>query len=61
MFGDHLVFNIMSGLVPLVVPVAFLILAIVVSTIQAFVFSLLSVIYIYLSVPHVDHEEAHAH
>ncbi len=61
MFGDHLVFNIMSGLVPLVVPVAFLILACVVSTIQAFVFSLLSVIYIYLSVPHHDHEEAHAH
>lgn len=61
MFGDHLVFNIMSDLTYVVIPVIFLILACVVSTIQAFVFSLLSVIYIYLAVPHTDHEEAHAH
>lgn len=59
MFGDHLVFNIMSDMVPIFVPVIFLALATMVSTIQAFVFSLLSVIYIHLSVPHHDHEEAH--
>lgn len=61
MFGDHLVFAIMSDLVPVFVPVIFLGLATLVSTIQAFVFSLLSVIYIYLSLPHHDHDEAHAH
>jgi len=62
MFGDHTVFNVMSGLVPLGVPVIFLGLATLVSTIQAFVFSLLSVIYIFLSLPHHDdHDEAHAH
>lgn len=59
MFGDHLVFTIMSDMVPIFVPVAFLALATMVSTIQAFVFSLLSVIYIHLSVPHHDHDEAH--
>lgn len=56
MFGDHLVFAIMSDLVPVFVPVVFLGLATLVSTIQAFVFSLLSVIYIYLSLPHHDDE-----
>ena len=61
MFGDHMVFTIMSDLVPAFVPVVFLLLACMVSTIQAFVFSLLSVIYIYLSLPHDDHDEAHAH
>jgi len=61
MFGDHLVFTIMSDLTYVVVPVIFLCLAILVSTIQAFVFSLLTAIYIYLSVPHHEHDEAHAH
>jgi F-type H+-transporting ATPase subunit a len=65
MFGDHLVFNIMSGLVPLLLPVGLLALAILVSTIQAFIFSLLTTIYISLSVPHGhDHhgsEHDHAH
>jgi len=57
MFGDHTVFSIMSDLVPWGVPVPFLGLALIVSFIQAFVFSLLTVIYIALSVPH--HDEAH--
>jgi len=61
MFGDHLVFTIMSDLVPIFIPVIFLCLAILVSTIQAFVFSLLTAIYIYLSVPHHEHDEAGAH
>jgi len=60
MFGDHLVFTIMSDLVPPVLPVAFLMLACLVSTIQAFIFALLTVIYIYLSLPHHDHDDAHA-
>ncbi len=55
-FGDHQVFVIFSDLVPLVVPAALLTLAILVSTIQAFIFSLLTTIYIGLSVPHHDHD-----
>lgn len=58
-FGDHAVFNIMSELVPIGVPVIFLALGLLVSVIQAFVFSLLSTIYISLSVPHGDHHDDH--
>jgi F-type H+-transporting ATPase subunit a len=55
-FGDHTVFGIMSDLVPLVVPSIFLGLGIFVSLLQAFVFTLLSAIYISLSVAaHDDH------
>lgn len=54
MFGDHQVFTIMSDLVPFVWPVPFLILACFVSFMQAFVFSILSVVYISLGVPHHD-------
>lgn len=59
MFGDHTVFGIMSSLVPIGLPVAFLALATFVSFVQAFVFSLLSTIYIGLSVPHHDHDDHH--
>jgi len=53
-FGDHTVFTVMSDLVPVIVPSIFLGLAIFVSLVQAYVFSLLSTIYISLSVPHHD-------
>jgi len=55
MTGDHLVLGIFSGLVPIIVPIIFLGLAIFVSFIQAFVFSLLTTIYIGLSLPHEEH------
>lgn len=55
MTGDHLVLGIFSDLVPLIVPIAFLGLGIFVSFIQAFVFSLLTTIYISLSLPHEEH------
>lgn len=67
MFGDHAVFGVMSEmmrtnvhevwgqLIP--IPAIFLALGLVVSFIQAFVFSLLSTIYIGLSVPHHDHDD----
>lgn len=61
MFGDHMVFTIMSGLMPLLLPVALLALAVLVSTIQAFIFSLLTTVYISLSVPHHDHDHDPAH
>lgn len=53
--GDHLVLGIFSGLVPLGIPVLFLGLGLFVALVQAFVFSLLSTIYIGLSVAHEDH------
>ena len=54
--GDHLVLGIFSDLVPVLVPVVFLALGLFVAFIQAFVFSLLSMIYIGLA---AAHEEAH--
>lgn len=61
MFGDHQVFSIVSGLVPGVVPVGLMLLACMVSVVQAFVFSLLTVIYINLSLPHDDHDHDAGH
>lgn len=58
-FGDHTVYNIMSGLVPIGIPVIFLALATLVSVIQAGVFALLTTIYIALSLPHGDHDDHH--
>ena len=53
--GDHLVLGIFSTLTPILVPVIFLALGLFVSFIQAFVFSLLSTIYIGLAVAHEEH------
>ena len=53
--GDHLVLGIFSNLVPLIVPVIFMGMAIFVSFIQAFVFSLLSMIYIALATEVTEH------
>lgn len=58
--GDHTVLNIFSSQIPLlkefpiIVPVVFLFLGLLVAIIQAFIFSLLSMIYISLAVSH-DH------
>ncbi len=49
MMGDHLVLVMFSDLVPFLVPILFMLLAIFVSFIQAFVFSLLSTVYIALA------------
>lgn len=54
MTGDHMVLGVFSELTPLLVPVIFLALGLFISFIQAFVFSLLSIIYITLAT-----EEAH--
>jgi F-type H+-transporting ATPase subunit a len=53
--GDHMVFGIFSELVPIGVPILFLALGIFVAFIQAFVFSLLSTIYVALALPHEEH------
>jgi F-type H+-transporting ATPase subunit a len=60
MMGDHEVIGAFIGLTKLVVPVAFYILGTLVSVIQAFVFMLLSMIYVALAVSH-GHEEEHGH
>jgi len=60
MTGDHLVLEIFTGLTKLVVPVAFYMLGAFVSLIQAFVFTLLTVIYVSLAIGHAnDHEHGH--
>jgi len=53
--GDHMVLGIFSDLVPLVFPVIFMIMAIFIAFIQAFVFTLLSMIYISLATGAVEH------
>ena len=52
--GDHMVLEVFTDLTKLVIPVIFLGLGLFVSFIQAFVFSLLSMIYIALATEH-DH------
>ena len=55
MTGDHLVLGIFTDLTKLVIPVVFYVLGAFVSLIQAFVFTLLSVIYVSLALPHDHH------
>jgi len=54
MFADHLVVEIFTGLTYVVIPVLFYLLGALVSVIQAFVFTLLSMIYASLAISH-DH------
>jgi len=56
MTGDHTVLNIFSNMWPYIgVPVIFLALGLLVCFIQAFVFTLLSVVYIALATAHEEH------
>ncbi len=60
MFADHLVLGIFTDLTKLVIPVAFLGLGLFVSVIQAFVFTLLSLVYVALATAVHEHGEHHA-
>ena len=60
MMGDHEVIGAFTGLTKLVIPVAFYVLGTLVSVIQAFVFMVLSMIYVALAVSH-GHQEEHEH
>lgn len=62
MFADHLVLDIFTDLTRLVVPIVFYFLGIIVCTIQAFVFTVLSMVYVALATSGHDdhHDEAHA-
>lgn len=59
MFGDHLVLEIFTGLTKVGVPVVFYLLGTLVCVIQAFVFTLLSVIYVALAVAHGHDDDGH--
>ncbi len=59
MTGDHLVLEIFTGLTKVGVPVVFYMLGAFVSLIQAFVFTILSVIYLSLALAEHEHGEAH--
>lgn len=59
LFGDHLVLEIFTDLTKVGVPVVFYLLGSLVTVIQAFVFTLLSMIYIALAVAHHEHGEGH--
>lgn len=61
MFGDHMVLGTFSNLAPLLVPIVFMLLGTLVSFIQAYVFTMLSMVYISLATAHHDHGEEHAH
>ncbi|PJB53201.1 MAG: F0F1 ATP synthase subunit A, partial [Bdellovibrio sp. CG_4_9_14_3_um_filter_39_7] len=61
MMGDHMVLSIFSGLAPLFVPIVFMVLGILVSFIQAYVFTVLSMVYISLAISIHDHGDEHAH
>lgn len=61
MYGDHMVLGTFSGLAPLLVPIVFMILGMLVSFIQAYVFTMLSMVYVSLATAHHDHGDHHAH
>lgn len=54
MQGDHAAFSAFLGLVPIGVPMAFLLLGLLIGVVQAYVFTLLSTIYVALATSH-DH------
>lgn len=53
--GDHMVLGIMSDLTKAIIPSIFLGLGLFVSFLQAFVFTLLTIIYVSMSIVHDDH------
>ncbi|MCT4642467.1 MAG: F0F1 ATP synthase subunit A [Bacteriovoracaceae bacterium] len=60
MMGDHTVLAIFSELVPYIVPIPFYVLGLFVCFMQAFVFTILSMIYLGMAVETHDHGD-HAH
>jgi F-type H+-transporting ATPase subunit a len=60
MMGDHEVIGAFISLTKLIVPVLFYVMGTLVCLIQAFVFTLLSMIYVALAVSH-GHDDEHGH
>ena len=61
MTGDHLVLEIFTDLTKMFIPVIFYFLGAFVSLIQAFVFTLLSTMYVSLAMGHGHDEHDHGH
>lgn len=61
LFGDHIVLQTFTNLAPLLVPIVFMVLGLLVCFIQAYVFTMLTMVYISLATAHHDHGEHHAH
>lgn len=61
MMGDHAVLTAFLGLVPILVPLPFMVLGLMVCSIQTLVFCLLSMIYIGLAVQEAHHGDDHGH
>ena len=59
-FGEELVVLILASLVPFLVPLPMMLLGVITGSLQAFIFALLTVIYIAGAV-HVDHAHDDAH
>ena len=59
MMGDHMVLAEFSKLVPVFVPIVFMALGVLVSLVQAYVFTILTMVYISLAVHHDHGEEGH--
>jgi len=61
MTGDHVVLGIFTDLTKVVIPVIFLGLGTFVSMVQAFVFTILSMVYLSLALAGHDHDHEHEH
>ncbi len=61
MYGDHIVLSVFSELAPggLILPIIFLFMGLFVSLVQAYVFTMLTMVYISLATAHHDHDEDH--
>lgn len=59
MSGDHQVVAIASNLIPGLIPIFPMVLGLIVCFIQAYVFTMLSMVYINLATAHHDHDEHH--
>lgn len=57
MFADHLVLDIFTNLTYIIIPVVFLALGTFVSIVQAYVFTLLSLVYVGMATTHHDHHD----
>jgi F-type H+-transporting ATPase subunit a len=57
-FGEEMVVVILGGIIPWVLPLPFMVLGVVTGTLQAFIFVMLTIIYLAAAV-HTEHEHEH--
>ena len=57
-FGEEMVVAIIGGLIPVLLPLPFLVLGVVTGSLQAFIFVMLTIIYLAAAV-HTDHDHEH--